>query len=115
LEPLNLDQADIAGPRALLRVLGRELHALAVAQQLEDGAPDGAPMKEVLEAILVADEPETLVDEETCDRPGRHTSTSDAKSLDTHSSPGSGTATGTIRRTGTPGAPWTGRAEIGPI
>jgi len=106
------DQADIAGPRALLRVLGRELHALAVTQQFEDGAPDRTPMEEVLEAILVSDESEALVDEETCDRPGRHTSTSDAKSLGTHPGPGSDAAAVTVRRTGTPGAPWTGGAEI---
>jgi hypothetical protein len=30
-------------------------------------------MKEVLGPTLVADEPETFVDEEACDSPGRHT------------------------------------------
>jgi hypothetical protein len=59
-----LDQADIARARAFLRIFGRELDALAFAQQLEHGTAHRAAMEEVLDSALVADEPEALVDEE---------------------------------------------------
>ena len=46
--------------------------ALALAQQFENSAANRAAVKEMLDSTLISDEPETLVDEETCDSPGRH-------------------------------------------
>ena len=54
------------------RILRRELDALTFAQQLEHGASHRAAVEEVLDPALVADEPESFVDEEPCDCPGRH-------------------------------------------
>ena len=59
--------------RPLLRFLRSELDALTLAEQLKNGAADGAAMKEVLDSAFIADKPEPLVDEEPCDRAGRHT------------------------------------------
>jgi hypothetical protein len=70
---LTLDEANVAGARALLRFLRSELDTLSFAKQLEDGAPDRAAMKEVLDSAFIADKPETLVDQKPCDRTGRHT------------------------------------------
>src|SRR5258708_5928420 len=42
---LRFDEPDVAGARALLRFLRSELDALAFAQQLENGAADGATME----------------------------------------------------------------------
>src|SRR6185295_16623613 len=67
------DQADIARPRAFSGVLRRELDALSFAQQLEHRASHRAAVEEVLDAALVADEPESFVDEEPCDCAGWHT------------------------------------------
>ena len=55
------------------RFFGREFDALTFAQQLEHRAAHRAAMEEVLDAAFVADEPESLVDEESCDCPGWHT------------------------------------------
>ena len=65
-----LDQPNVAGPRALGGLFGRELHSLALAEQLENRAADGAAVEEVFDATLIADEPEPLVDEEACDSAG---------------------------------------------
>ena len=65
-------KSNVTGARTLRRVLDRELHALSFAKKLEDGAPDGAAMEKVFDAALIANESEPLVDEETCDSPGRH-------------------------------------------
>jgi hypothetical protein len=70
---LTLYETNVAGARPLLRFLRSELDALAFTQQLEDGAPDRAAMKEVLDSPFIADKPETLVDQKACDRTGRHT------------------------------------------
>jgi hypothetical protein len=70
---LLLDQANLACARALSRFLGCEFDALAFPQQLEDGAAYSAAMEEMLDSTLIANEPKALVDEETCDGPGRHT------------------------------------------
>src|SRR5688500_4033923 len=59
---LPLDEAHIPGARPFLGFLDREVDALAFPQQLEHRAPDGAAMKEMLEAGFIADEPEALVD-----------------------------------------------------
>ena len=69
---LALEQANFAGARALLRLLGSELDALTLAQELEHRAAHRAAVEEVLDAPLVADEPETLVDQQTCDSAARH-------------------------------------------
>jgi len=58
---LAFDQANVARSRALGRFLDLELDSLALAQELEDGAADGAAVKEVLDPALVANEPEPLV------------------------------------------------------
>jgi hypothetical protein len=66
-------ETNVAGARTLLRLLRGELHALSFAKQLEDGAPNRAAMEEVFDSSLIADKPETLVDQKPCDRAGRHT------------------------------------------
>jgi hypothetical protein len=70
---LLLDQSNFSCARPLGRFFLRELHALTLSQKLEDGSSNGAPMEEVLDPTLIADEPEPFVDEETRDGPGRHT------------------------------------------
>src|SRR5262245_55564237 len=70
---LPLNQTNITGTRALGGLFGCELDSLALPQQLEYRASHSAPVKEVLDTALVADEPESLVDEEPCDCPGWHT------------------------------------------
>src|SRR5947208_3033620 len=69
---LALDQTDFTGARALAGFFRRELDALPLAQQLEHRAAHGAAMEEVLDAPLVADEAEALVNQEPSDRPGWH-------------------------------------------
>ena len=71
-EDLTLYETNISGARPLLRFLRSEFHALAFAKQLENSAADGAAMKEVFDSSLIADKPETLVDQKPCDRAGRH-------------------------------------------
>jgi hypothetical protein len=56
-------ETDISGARSLLRFLRSELHALTLAEQLENSAANGAAMKEVFDTSLIADKPETLVDQ----------------------------------------------------
>src|SRR5262249_45429835 len=65
-------QANVTRPRPLLRILRREFHPLTFPQQLEDGSPDRAAVEKVLDPTLVADETESLVDEESCNCPGWH-------------------------------------------
>ena len=72
-EDLTFYETNVSGARALLRFLRSELDTLAFSKQLEDGATDGAAMKEVFDPAFVADEPEPFVDEKPCDRAGRHT------------------------------------------
>src|SRR5262245_24890389 len=67
-----LDQSDFSGTGPLAGLLWRELHALAFPQQLEHRPAHGAAMEEVLDAPLVADEAEALVNQEPSDRPGWH-------------------------------------------
>jgi len=69
---LAFDQADVACPRAFLRIFRGEFDPLTLAQQLEDGTADGAAVEEVLDPALVADEPEAFVDEEPSNCPGWH-------------------------------------------
>src|SRR5688572_14565630 len=70
---LTFYETDVSGARTLLRILRSELDALTLAEQLENGAANRTPMKEVLDSTFIANEPETLVDQEPCDRAVRHT------------------------------------------
>jgi hypothetical protein len=72
-EKLTFYESNISGARSLLRILRSELDALTFAEQLENGAADGAAMEEVFDSSLIADKPESLVDQEPCDRAGWHT------------------------------------------
>jgi hypothetical protein len=54
---------------------------LAFTQQFENGPPHCAAVEEVFDAALIANETEAFVDEETCNGPGRHSRTSDARGL----------------------------------
>ena len=69
---LVFDQANVTGPRPFGGILGRELDALPFAEQLEYGAAYGTAVEEVFDAAFIANESESLVDEEACDSPGRH-------------------------------------------
>jgi hypothetical protein len=60
---LSFDQSDVAGARALLRILRCEFHTLPLAEQLEHCTPHGTAMEEVLDTAFVSDESETLVDQ----------------------------------------------------
>ena len=65
-------QTDVGGARTLGRFLDGELHALSFAEQFEHDAAHGAAMEEVLESRLIANEAETLVDQEPCNGALRH-------------------------------------------
>src|SRR5690606_33714171 len=67
-----VDEADVAGARSLLRFLFDELDARAFPQQLEDGSADGRAVEEMLHAALVANEAETLVNQQPCNRAAGH-------------------------------------------
>src|SRR5262249_25530345 len=66
------DQTDFTGPRTLAGLFRREFHALTLPEQLEHRSAHGAAMEEMLDAALVADEAEALVNQEPSDRPGWH-------------------------------------------
>ena len=68
---LAFDETNITSARPLGGLLGRELYALPFAEQLEHRLADGAAVKEVLDAALIANEAEAFVDEQTSDCPGR--------------------------------------------
>jgi hypothetical protein len=72
ISPLPLDQADVACSRSLGGFLRLKFHTLALSEQLEHSAAYSAAMEEVLDTALIADESESLVDEEACDSPGGH-------------------------------------------
>jgi hypothetical protein len=55
-----------------LRILRREFDSLTFPQKLEDGSTDRAAVEKVLDPTLVADETESLVDQESCNCPGWH-------------------------------------------
>src|SRR5690606_18366407 len=69
---LAVEQAHVARARALRRFLVRELHPLALAEQLENRSPDGGAVEEVLHTALVADEAEPFVDQQSCNRAVGH-------------------------------------------
>ena len=69
---LAVDEPHFSGARSLGRLFGRELDPLTFAEQLEHGATNRRAMKEVLDTTFVANEAETLVDEQTCNRAVRH-------------------------------------------
>jgi hypothetical protein len=73
---LAFDQTDIASARALLRILRSEFDSLAVPQQFEYSAADRAAVEKMLDPTLIADEPEALVDEKSCNRPRWHNAAS---------------------------------------
>jgi hypothetical protein len=68
-----LDEAHVAGARTFGGIFGRKFYALTLAKQLEHGAAHRAAMEKVLDPAFVADEPESLIDEESRDRTGWHT------------------------------------------
>lgn len=67
------DQTNVAGAGTLRRLLGAEFDALTLAKELEDRPSYSAAMEEVLDASFIADEPKTLVNEESCDCARWHT------------------------------------------
>jgi hypothetical protein len=69
---LTFDQSNVASAGTLCRFLCCEFHALPLPQQFEDRAAHGAAVKEVFDAALIAYESKSLIDEETCNSPGRH-------------------------------------------
>ena len=71
---LAFDEANVACARALGRIFDLEIDPLAFPQELEDGAANRAAMEEMLDAALVADEAEALVDQKASDGTRRHTS-----------------------------------------
>jgi hypothetical protein len=60
---LPFDQANVSGAGTLRGFLDREFHALSLTKKLEDRRPNGAAVKEVFGAALIANESESLVDE----------------------------------------------------
>src|SRR6185436_9421492 len=66
------DQANVTRTRALRGILGRKLHPLTLPQQFEDGTPNRTSVEKVFDAAFIADEPESLVDEQACNCPRRH-------------------------------------------
>src|SRR5215510_2804109 len=66
------DQADVARARPFCRLFSLKLDALPFPKKLENRLAYSAAVKEMFDAALIADETESLVDEETCNCPGRH-------------------------------------------
>jgi hypothetical protein len=66
------DEPYISGTRTFSRFLGGELDPLTFTEKLEYRASNGAPVEEVLDATLVSNEPEALIDQESRDCAGRH-------------------------------------------
>jgi hypothetical protein len=62
LQYSTFNKPHVSRTRALLGLLDGELHPLAFAKQLEHRAPNGAAMKEVLQAGFITNESEALVD-----------------------------------------------------
>ena len=74
---LRVEQSHVSSTRSLAGILGTELDTLAFAEQLEDGAANGAAVEEVFNARLIANEAEAFVDEQASNGSRRHTVTSD--------------------------------------
>jgi hypothetical protein len=68
---LTVEEADVRCAGTFRGVLICELHALSFAQQLEHGSADGRTVEE-FHATFVAYEPETFVDQQTCNRAAGH-------------------------------------------
>ena len=66
-------EADITSAGAFGGFLRAEFHPLPFTQQLENGAPNCAAVKEMFDPALIADETEPFVDEQASNCPGRHT------------------------------------------
>src|SRR5437773_1951406 len=73
MECSAFDQPYVPGARALLGIFRGELHTLAFPQQFEDGAAHRAAVEEVFDSTFVADEAETLVDQQPSDCAVWHT------------------------------------------
>src|SRR5262245_7016339 len=69
---LAIDQAHVGCPRALGRVLVRELYPLAFTEQFEHRATDRGAMEKMLHAAFVANEPEPFVNQQSCNRATGH-------------------------------------------
>ena len=72
VQVLAFDQSNVTSTGTLCRILRCKLHALPLPQQLENRAAHGAAVEEVFDAALIAYESKSLIDEETCNSPGRH-------------------------------------------
>ena len=70
---LAFDETNFPRTRSFGGFLLRELDPLPLTEQFEHGTTDGAAVKEVFDSALIADESESLVDEEPCNRPAWHT------------------------------------------
>ena len=68
-----LKKFDVGRPWTFGRLFDHEFDALTFAKQLEHRPAHGAAMEKVLDSAFVADEPESLIDEESRDRTGWHT------------------------------------------
>ena len=68
----SVDHSNVACARTFLRILWSEFNALALTEQLEHRLSHRTSMKKMLDAAFVADEPETLIDQEPCNCPGWH-------------------------------------------
>jgi len=73
MECSTFDKPYVARAWALLGIFRGELHALAFPQQFEDGTAHRAAVEEVLDSTFVADESETLVDQQPSDSAVWHT------------------------------------------
>jgi hypothetical protein len=71
---LTVDESNFSRARAFRRLFSRELDALTFAEQLEHCAADGRTMKKMLDAGFVSNEPEALVNQQSCNRATRHAS-----------------------------------------
>jgi hypothetical protein len=70
---LAFDQPNVAGPRTLGGLFNLEIHPLAFAQELEDGAADCAAMEEVFDTTLVTNKAEAFIYQKASDSTRRHT------------------------------------------
>ncbi len=69
---LVLDYANFTGAGTLSRLFDGEVGSLTLPQQFEHPSPHCAAMEEMLDSLLIADEAETFVDQETRDRTACH-------------------------------------------
>lgn len=70
---LAFNQPNVARSRPFSGLFRRELDALPLTKQLKHGPSHRAAVKEVFDAGLIPNEPEALIDQQSCDRARRHT------------------------------------------